>query len=140
MRTALYLLPWLSGGMACAVWAWRADQLHASHGLALLLWLLVCGLVFHDLRRPVTGMLRWDGQHWNWESGGRNALGIVAPRLDWQQGLLLEFRSPDGRGHWLWPERHADSLRWGALRRALYAPVADSADPDGRLTGDAERP
>jgi hypothetical protein len=129
MRSALLLLPWLLAGAACAAWAWQSDRLGVTHGLGLLLWLMGAGLVLWELRQAAAGVLRWDGQAWNWAQAGYSATGIVTPRLDWQHGLLLEFRSLDGRVCWLWSERQAAPIYWEALRRALYAPTAAAPDP-----------
>lgn len=129
VRSALLLLPWLLAGAVGATWAWQSDRLGLAHGLGLLLWLLGAGLVLQELRQAAEGVLRWDGQSWNWAAAGQSCTGTVTPRLDWQQGLLLEFRALDGRVCWLWPERQAAPLYWDALRRALYAPVPAAADP-----------
>lgn len=130
MRAALLLLPWLLGGAACAAWGWQSDRLSLAHGLALLLWLLAAVVVAIEWRRPLVGVLRWDGEQWNWESAGRSERGSVHARLDWQRGLLLEFMAVQGRQRWLWPERQTAPLYWDALRRALYAPLPAAGGPD----------
>jgi hypothetical protein len=129
MRRVLLLVPCLLAGITCAAWVWQSDRPGAVHGLALLLWLMGAVIVLVELRRPVEGLLRWDGLQWSLEAAGRLDAGAVRPRLDWQQGLLLEFQSLDGKGCWLWPERLAAPLYWDALRRAVYAPVPVAADP-----------
>lgn len=133
MRTTLLLLPWLLGGAVCAAWGWQSDRLNLGHGLALLLWLLAAVAVAIEWRRPRVGVLRWDGEQWNWESAGRSERGSVHARLDWQRGLLLEFMAVRGQRRWLWPERQTAPLYWEALRRALYAPppAAGPAPVDG---------
>lgn len=130
MRTALLWLPWLAGGLACAAWSWPSDRLSVAQGLALLLWLLAAVVIWSEWRRPVRGVLRWDGERWNWESAGRSECGSVQARLDWQRGLLLEFRAWQGQQRWLWPERQMAPLYWDALRRALYAPAPAAAGPE----------
>jgi len=59
----------------------------------------------------------------------------VRPRLDWQAGILLEFRAPSYRVRWLWLERDQQAPRWDALRRALWARGTPGAPPG--LTADA---
>ncbi|MBI2744737.1 MAG: hypothetical protein HYX45_04065 [Burkholderiales bacterium] len=125
MRTAFLLLPWLLAGLVCAIWVLQSDHFSAAHGLALILWLGGAWLVHAELRRQPEGLLAWDGQSWNWETqGGVPCVGGLRPRLDWQQGLLLEFQSLDGRSFWLWLERGMAPLMWESLRRAVYAPTA----------------
>jgi hypothetical protein len=124
MRAAALLVPWLLAGLSCTAWALQSDHLSAFHAIALLG--SVCGLwiAVRLRRRPQEGQLEWDGQSWVWEAQGQRRIGEVRPRLDWQQGLLLEFLAQDGRAAWLWLERGSAPLRWDALRRAVYAPAA----------------
>ncbi len=136
MRAAWLGVPLLAGGTVGLLWVGLAGPLAWPHGLALLLWLAAAAAVLIELRRPCSGLLRWDGQHWQWDSRGRSQAGTVAVRLDWQRGLLLEFQALDGARRWLWPERRSAPLYWDALRRALYAPVAARADaPDTPAAG-----
>lgn len=127
VREACLLLPWLLAGLVCAVWALQSEQFYAAHGLGLLLWLSGAWLVQAELRRPTEGLLAWDGQSWVWEAGGRRYVGALRLRLDWQQGVVLEFRPLDGPGVWLWIERGMAPRLWDGLRRALYAPAAPAS-------------
>lgn len=129
VRTVSLLLPWLLAGLTCIAWALQSGQLSAAHGLAVLLGLSGAGMLYAELRRPQEGLLAWDGQSWSWEAQGRRHDGKVRARLDWQQGLLLEFLPVDGRGFWLWPERSMAPLMWLSLRRAVYAPVTATTIP-----------
>lgn len=129
MRTVCLLVPWLLAGLACAAWSLQSDHFAAVHGLALILWLGGAWLVNAELRRQPEGLLAWDGQSWNWEAQGVQCAGGLRPRLDWQQGVLLEFQSLDGRGFWLWIERGMAPLMWESLRRAVYAPTAPVLHP-----------
>lgn len=116
-------------------WCFAADRLGWRQALAACIWLGCAGLALHTLRRPSLGILRWDGQNWHWESGARVLAGTVVPRLDWQAGVLLEFRAPSHRAHWIWLERDSQALRWDALRRALWARGTADAPLPG-LTAD----
>ena len=127
MRTVLLLLPLAAGGAIGLLWAWQADHPGLPHGLALLVWGGGAVAVAFEFRRPCQGLLSWDGQQWQWEAAGRGRAGTVAVRLDWQRGLLLEFRGLDSAVIWLWPQRHSAPLHWEALRRALYAPRPSAA-------------
>jgi hypothetical protein len=126
MRTACLLLPWLLAGLACAAWVLQSDHFSLAHSLALLLWLSGAWLVQAELRRQSEGLLAWDGQSWNWEAQGVRCVGELRPRLDWQQGVLLEFLPLGGRRFWLWLERGMAPLMWDGLRRAVYAPPASA--------------
>lgn len=129
MRTACLLLPWLLAGLVCAAWVLPSDRFSAAHGLALMLWLGGAWLVHTELRCQPEGVLAWDGQSWSWQAQGVQCVGELRPRLDWQQGVLLEFQSLDGRGFWLWLERGMAPLLWESLRRAVYAPPVPALLP-----------
>jgi len=116
--TLALLLP---AAAVVGLWFFLADRLDWRQALAAGIWLACAGLALHSLRRPCLGILRWDGQNWHWDSSGMVLAGSVVPRLDWQAGVLLEFRSPSHRVRWLWLERDQQALRWDALRRALWA-------------------
>lgn len=122
MRALLLLLPLTVGGVVGLLWVGQAERPGLVHGWALLAWGGSAVAVFLELRRPCQGLLRWDGQEWRWETAGHGSVGTVRVRLDWQRGLLLEFRHLDGAVSWLWPERQTAPLQWDALRRAVYAP------------------
>ncbi len=129
LREACLLLPWLLAGLVCAAWTLQSDHFYAAHGLGLLLWLSGAWLVQAELRRSTEGLLVWDGQSWAWEAGGRRHVGTLRLRLDWLQGVVLEFRPLDGPGVWLWIERGMAPGMWDGLRRALVAPVVPAPTP-----------
>jgi toxin CptA len=104
-----------------ALWLFQAGHAGWRLVLAACVWLFCTGMVLRSARHSCTGLLRWDGQNWQWESGSKVMTGAVVPHLDWQAGLLLEFRTPEHRVQWLWLMRGAEPLRWDALRRALWA-------------------
>ena len=130
MRSTLLILPWLLGGLTCTAWVWVSELPGLFHGLTLLLWLFVAVVALRSLRRPSSGVLRWDGMHWHWETAGFNRMGTVHPALDWQQGLLLKFATAGGRPCWLWLERALAPLYWDALRRAVFSAGGRVAEPD----------
>jgi hypothetical protein len=111
----------LLGAGAVVTWYLQADHPGWRQGLAMCVWLLCAALALRDESQPAKGVLRWDGQHWIWESDLAVLAGTVVPRADWQIGVLLEFRAPGHRVHWLWLER-GETGNWNALRRALWAP------------------
>ncbi len=134
IRTACLVLPWLLAGLVCAAWVLQSDERSVGHALALALWLAGAGLIFWDLRHPRFGVLAWDGQGWTWEAQQGRQAGLLRSRLDWQQGLLLEFLPEHGAGFWLWLERREAPRAWPAMRCAVYArplqaptPVADTS-------------
>ena len=112
----------LIGAAVTGWWYWLVAGPDWRQALAAGIWLAGAALAGRGLRRPSLGMLRWDGQHWHWESNGTVLTGSVLPRLDWQAGVLLEFRAEAHRARWLWLERGAQTQRWHALRRALWTP------------------
>jgi len=129
MRVAGLLLPWLLAGLSCTTWVLQSDVWSAPQGLALLVSLCGLGMALWRTQRPHEGRLDWDGQSWVWDAQGQRRIGEVRVRLDWQQGLLLEFLAQDGRPVWLWLERRRAPLRWDDLRRAVHAPAPRGGTP-----------
>jgi len=133
-------LSWSVLGLAAALLSlgWLGLD-HAGWRQILLIgtWLVCAAMVLRSARRSSTGVLRWDGQNWHWESNDKAQAGMVLPRLDWQAGVLLEFRTTEHRVLWLWLERCAEPLHWDALRRALWAGGSGSARQPARAAGDA---
>ena len=94
-----------------------------------------------------SGILRWDGQSWSWETAGSRSMGTVRATLDLQRFLLLCFCADAGTRQWLWLEQSRAANRWSALRRAVYAPMqsenaaGQTASPVARsLPGDVTSP
>jgi hypothetical protein len=129
MRMAGLLLPWLLAGLSCTAWVLQSDHRSVVQDLALLGCLGGLWMAYRLEQRPEEGQLDWDGQSWVWAARGQRRLGEVRARLDWQQGLLLEFLAQDGPGAWLWLERRRAPLRWDELRRAVHAPAARVSTP-----------
>ncbi len=129
MRMAGLLLPWLLAGLSCTAWVLQSDSRSAVQDLALLGCLGGLWMAYRLARRLDEGQLDWDGQSWVWETPGQRRIGEVRARLDWQQGLLLEFLAQDGPGAWLWLERGRAPLRWDEMRRAVHASAARVSTP-----------
>lgn len=155
-----FLRTLLHGGVLATVWlvsgAWamlaRTDEaMRWGVGLACLLATL---LLVWALLRPARGRLRWDGQDWFWSDAGQAATedlrGRLSVRLDWQSGMLLEFRpladdpafssessSPQpalvllDSGRWLWVEQGQAPVYWNALRRAAWAAQGNPSKVSG---------
>ena len=123
MARFMPLLPLIFAGLVGAIWVVWPGQSDAMRGLGLLAWLLVALALVRELRQPCTGVLSWDGLQWNWAVEHQSQIGAVQVRMDWGQGLLLEFRPLQGRSVWLWPGRATAPAQWAALRRALHATV-----------------
>lgn len=139
LRMAVHVAPWLLAAVVAVLWSVQASAPRAPAVLAALL-LAGMGLLLTwraELRAP-SGTLRWDGQDWHWESAVGTRVGRVAPRADWQSGLLLEFRPAQGAGVWIWLERQMAPRSWHALRCAVFArpapTVGDAADPAAGAT------
>jgi toxin CptA len=122
----------LAGALAaCFAWSlhsppgWRQPVAFAvvtlAAGFALLGW----------LRSPV-GALRWDGQAWHWEEGGRLDAGRPEIALDLQARVLLRWRGETGPLRWLWLERASDASHWDALRRAVYSRASTHVPAAGK--------
>jgi hypothetical protein len=121
MRSTCLWLPLLAGGAVVLLWTGQTDHPGLPHGLAMLAWLACAVVAGIEHRRPHAGQLRWDGQQWTWEVTGGEPSGEARVRLDWQRGMLLEFRAPERRRAWLWAERRRAPQHWDELRRALYS-------------------
>jgi hypothetical protein len=118
LRSLFYGAALALGWLVCALWAWvsQAD----SWSWVLLACLAVTLFALKALARPARGLLCWDGQVWHWNE---EVQGLVHVRLDWQRGMLLEFRSDDSKGLWFWMESKARPADWNALRRAVWTPT-----------------
>ena len=120
----------LLGLAAAAGWALQSQALGWRQGLAFAAVLLSSAFALGAWLRAPQGVLRWDGEAWQWEQGGRGMAGGVAVALDLQSRLLVRWRGETGatrRGRektsvrWLWLERKSDASHWDALRRAVYS-------------------
>lgn len=107
-----------------ARWPWLLVLLLACSSAALLQW-----------RGMSAGQLRWDGERWLWSPLSDLPVTELHCVLDLQRFMLLRLRCgpamPWGRGWvWLWLESDAGGARWLALRRAIAAQPAISAQAD----------
>jgi hypothetical protein len=83
------------GAGVCALWAWRAAP---------------------------TGLLRWDGEHWQWSGLAGEPVRRLTVHFDFQALVLVSVQGPGSERVWLWLERASVSrTQWLALRRALVA-------------------
>lgn len=114
----------LLGAAVCALWLHQVDRAGWPQALAVGVWLLATAAAAYNWQHPPSGVLRWDGQGWHFESARAALPGRSLLRLDLQGCLLVEFLPEAGRTQWFWLERGAEPLRWDALRRALCAPAA----------------
>jgi toxin CptA len=144
LRTLLHVAALVLIWLVCGAWALLARADDPQRGLVGLVGLLVSAVLVWALRRPARGRLRWDGQDWFWSDTARPSAderrGRIRVRLDWQSGMLLEFRpgSPSSAqrpedsssqeeslwlrpSRWLWVEQDQAPLYWNALRRAAWA-------------------
>ena len=122
-----------------AIWLWQVEAPDWRHWLGMLATLSAATAAFLGWLRSPVGVLRWDGQCWQWNATGISLTGSVTPHLDLQDVLLLVFSGPAGALHWFWLERDADRDNWRALRRAvLYGAPRDAKDSDPAL--ETERP
>ncbi len=121
MCVGVHLLPTLFGALVCGAWAWQSAAPEAVRLGVLLTWGVLAAWAGWACVRTVQGQLAWDGQLWTWQDRAGTQLGLVRPRLDWQTGLLLEFRPLQGRSIWLWPEQRLAPAVWDSLRRAVFA-------------------
>jgi hypothetical protein len=72
--------------------------------------------------RRATGALAWDGQAWQWEPAGAEALpGAVAVAIDLDRWMLLRFTPERGARRWLPLARAAHAPSWSPLRAALFS-------------------
>ena len=127
---ALAAALWLMGGCVTALWADRVTVLDWRQALMLCLWLGSGALLGLAWWRSPHGLLRWDGQAWNWEAGaGISVPGVLSVHLDLQRMLLLSLRLPSGMLLWLWLTRQDEASQWLALRRAVYMSVKAATAP-----------
>lgn len=101
------LYPWFAGGSlllgACAAyWGWATTP---------------------------SGLLRWDGEHWDieWSNFASKAsqppsIKNILVQFDFQFFLLLRLDLVKGGCHWLWLDRWSDARDWHALRRSVFSP------------------
>lgn len=101
-------------------WLWQVDTPDWRHWLGALATLSSAAVALLGWRRTPVGLLRWDGQCWQWIEKAASASGNVTPHLDLQDVLLLRFAATGGTARWLWLECSTDRDNWRALRRAVH--------------------
>ena len=128
LRVWLYGMALVAGLLVCAAWALLSQAGQMMQGVVGLLCLAVTLVGVRALLRSAQGDLRWDGQGWRWMGEDGEVEGQVHVRLDWQRGMLLEFKAlnqkkslwHDRKSLWLWVEWGASPAYWNALRRAAW--------------------
>lgn len=135
MKAAILVFPCLMAAGVGYFWLQSSVRMSLGHGLAVLLWLMVCLMTLREAFEPHESVLHWDGQQWIREAAASSQVGMPVVRLDFQRWLLLEFRSENGRSVWLWPQFKAAPQYWDALRRALYAGGPSVRDAGGQAGG-----
>jgi len=134
----------LAGLLALTAWGWLgafAWPLQVIGG-CILGWLLLSMLAWRFWARLPVGMLVWDGQAWQLQSG--RVLGsydTLTVQFDLQRWIGVCLRSANARPQWIWLERQSAPIRWGDLRRAVYSRPgtgnADATNPAPQQTGAA---
>lgn len=136
MRVCVWLL--LGVGMVVLLgWSWwGAGTGWAAWGRRVCGWGVWGGVAWciagrGGLERAfVTGQLHWDGVQWWWDQeqgspvpSDTRPAGWPRVVLDVQWGMLLLFVDPGSVRRYVWAQRGAgDAVRWGDVRRAVYAP------------------
>jgi hypothetical protein len=93
----------------------------AASAVLLLAFLTTVLFAYSSLRRPVQGLLSWDGEQWYWTTQQVQAVTELACVLDLQRVMLLRLRCGQASVQWLWLESAAMGGSWQALRRAVVA-------------------
>ena len=94
---------------------WKLDWQMVLVGVCLF---LAVAWAWLSTQRPVAGVLRWDGQQWQW-SGFAGGECLLQRHLDFQTVMLVSLHRLDDRPAWLWLQRSQDPQQWLALRRAV---------------------
>lgn len=123
------------GGIATGLlWRYQVDLAPWRQWLFAVALLGAFILAADAWRRSPSGLLRWDGQAWSWNTADTSATGVLAVHLDLPFCMLLSLRADAGARMWLWPQRSADAGLWNALRRAVFS---RSGSGQGRGASDA---
>lgn len=136
-RWHFYALCMLWGSAVLCAVCFSMVQNHSPLAWSGLLAVVICApLSFAAWRRAATGLLQWDGARWTWSGFDDAPVRALRISLDLQHVIGLYLRADDGRSVWLFPERGTDSLRWLALRRALYAHRSAAPGTTGQSSRD----
>lgn len=87
-------------------------------------------------RKAPSGILRWDGQCWNWSGFLELTPCQVELVVDLQQAMLVRVSSASARRIWLWLNAAGAAPQWIALRRAVVDGIKHQGK--GRKTPDAQ--
>ena len=120
---------WISGALLTA-YLLLTRPVHALYPWFATSSLLIgaCAAYWGWATTP-SGLLRWDGEHWEIEcstlapkASQPPSIKRVVVQFDFQFFLLLRLDLVKGRGHWLWLDLWSDARDWHALRRSVFSP------------------
>ena len=127
-----WLIGLLVGLGALSVFAWsvQADSLGWRQWLAASLCVTTSIWNIWSWWRCPVGSISWDGVAWCWTVGERSVVVLPEMVLDLQFAILLRLPTTEETGvTWLWLDRATNSLRWMAVRRAIYSRARPNVDP-----------
>jgi hypothetical protein len=125
-------------GAALAAWVWsHVDARIGLIGHAAWAWLAAVaaagasGRIGWAVAMPRACTLRWQQDRWTWIDARSNLenVGVVEPRLDLGNWMLLALRSPDGAVRWVTVGRRRAGAAWHPLRATLFAPLRRKVEP-----------
>jgi hypothetical protein len=114
----------------------------ASSILIFASWLVCTWVALVGWTRSATGLLQWDGQHWNWSHKEQMLVCRAGILLDFQTMILVRLYPENGEHICLWLDGKAHAPKWIALRRALISgrQLAERGDSAPQRLGVGELP
>jgi hypothetical protein len=118
------------GALTVFTWTVQADGLGWRQWLAASLCVTTSAWSARSWWRTPVGSVSWDGVVWRWTAGAQSVVMVPEVVLDLQFAILLRLPVTADTGvNWLWLDRASNSLRWIALRRAIYSLARRRDDP-----------
>jgi hypothetical protein len=133
-------------GSSLGLWALVALIFQASFGAKSILifasWVLCTWAALVGWTRSPTGLLQWDGQHWNWSHHEQMLVCRAGILLDFQTMILVRLYPENGDHFCIWLDAKAHAQKWIALRRALISgrQLAERGDSASQRLGVGELP
>jgi hypothetical protein len=115
------LMSCIGGLLVGGLWIGASAAIGGAQVLFFVVLAGVLTLAGHRWHQTDSGLLAWGGERWDWTTGGQSIRGCVVVHFDVQLFMIVTLQDDQGRSVWLWLDRASDTLRWRALRRALYA-------------------